>query len=80
MVELISIHFHIDGGKLIVQLGNTKVNIALIRIGLAILGIPIMLYALPPQNNPLLFIISIGFWGIAVLFGNLNSMAMRVSS
>ena len=80
MVELIGIHFHIDGSKLIVQLGSTKANIALIRIGLAILGVPIMLYALPPQNNLLLFIIGLGFWEIAVLFGNLNSMAKRVSS
>ncbi|MEM3265286.1 MAG: hypothetical protein QXH07_04955 [Thermoplasmata archaeon] len=34
-----------------------------------------MLYALPPQNNLLLFIIGLGVWKIAVLFGNLKAMA-----
>ena len=79
-MEIVGIHFHIDGGKLVVQLGSTKAQIAPIRIGMALLGIPIMLYALPPQNNLLLFIIGLGFWVIVWLFGDLNSMARRLSS
>jgi hypothetical protein len=80
LVEIIGIHFHIDGGKLVVALGSTKAQIAPIRIGLGLLGIPIMLYGLPPQNNLFLFIIGLGFWEIMVLFGNLQNSTKRKST
>ncbi len=69
MVQLFGIHFHFHLGKLVVNLGSTKPNVAALRIGLAILGVPIMLYAVPPKNNVLLFIIVLGFWELYCLFG-----------
>ena len=71
--DIIGFHIHVDGGKLVINLGSKKSQILLLRIGMALLGIPIMMYTLPPEKSFLLFVIGLGFWILIWLFGNLKT-------
>lgn len=81
LFDILGIHIHIEISELTINAGGGKgYSVATSRLALAILGILIMLYALPPQNNLFLFLIGLGVWWYLTLFGNPKKMAKAISN
>ncbi len=67
----------IDGGQLVVNLGDKKANIAPLRIMLAIAGILIAIYNYTITNNAILSLLLGVLLTAAFLFGDLNKMGKQ---